>query len=357
MRARYLLLAVGLALVAAACGAGAVDSTAQQSSDQVGSAPQVTTSSSESNPVATTTSEALTTTSQLLTTTTTTAAPTTASTSAAAPPAAGTLAAFLASDGGRQAITSGRFELTLTLVPGPDAEFDEPVTMLISGAYDDDSQSSEMTMDLSGMTAMVAAGDEGSEIFVEFFADPLRIISIGDRSWVKWGFFSAFLGAGDKWIEGESEGSGGATQSLGLGSVGFTPTDFIGALEGADVDVEEVGSEDVRGVQTTKYRAVLDLVALSNQLTPDELADLEEAIGEGAPAEFPIEMWIDSDGELRRFSLEVASTELMPEGDQLDSATLLFEMWDNGEDVNIVPPDPADVLAGDELGFGFGLDG
>ncbi len=352
MRARFAALTAALMLVAAACGAGdspatedPSSSTAADSASQLTPIPASAETSASSSAPAVTPQPA------------TAQATTAASPSPAAVGSSGTLKVFLAGDGVEQPVTSGRFEAVFSIVPGPGAEFDEPVAMVIGGAYDTETQSAEMTMDLSGLTAMAPADDLSMEMFGSFFAEPLRVITIGQRSWIKWGFFSEFLGAGDKWIEGDSESSADLTGGFGFDSGAATPGDFLGILEDANVQIEEIGTEEVRGVTTTRYRALLDLRELSEQMTAEERADLEEAIGQGAPSELPMDLWIGEDGVLRRLSMEIDSEGFATDGEGVVFVTLTFEMWDYGEAVEIVPPDPADVISGDELGFGFGLDG
>jgi hypothetical protein len=84
-------------------------------------------------------------------------------------------------------------------------------------------------------------------------------------------------------------------------------------------EVEELGSEDVRGVETTRYRALV---------RPP-----------GAPAErtLPVDVWIDGDGLVRR--LRAAD----------GTETVTVELYDFEADVAIEPPAPEQVTALDEL--------
>ena len=86
-------------------------------------------------------------------------------------------------------------------------------------------------------------------------------------------------------------------------------------------EVEELGPEQVRGVETTRYRALVRLP--------------------GAPADrtVPVDVWIDGDGLVRR--LRAAHGE--------PAATVTLELYDFGADVAIEPPAPQQVTALDEL--------
>jgi hypothetical protein len=85
--------------------------------------------------------------------------------------------------------------------------------------------------------------------------------------------------------------------------------------------VEELGRERVRGVETTRYRALV---------RPP-----------GAPGEraVPVDVWIDGDGLVRRLHAAHAAA----------GATVTVELYDFGTDVAAEPPAPEQVTALDEL--------
>jgi hypothetical protein len=104
-----------------------------------------------------------------------------------------------------------------------------------------------------------------------------------------------------------------------------------------------VGSEEVRGVDTTHYRAAIDLEAALRQLEADEafgeLLDqdaLDAAIAQFGDEPYDVEVWIDDDGLVRRQVVDIPS----PEGD----ATMTMEMFDFGEDVEVEVPDESDSI-------------
>lgn len=335
MRARLITILAILSLVVAACGGG--DDAAP---DPTGAPAEASTSAVAAE---STTSVAPSSTAEATTTT------------AAAQDGSGTLGALLAS-ADESTTGSGRFEATMTMVPAPGTEIPGPIAFSFSGAFDEATQSSEMSMDLSGMAEMIVAtegageDEQLAEMFATFFSEPLQIITIGNESWMKWSFFSSFLGAGDNWIAGSADMAGETTGSLGFGAEGGSPSDFLAALEDADAQVEEVGSEEVRGEPTTHYKVVLDIEALAAEATPEERAELDELLGQGAPSEFPMDVWLDGDGLLRRFTMAIDASD-MEDAAELESATLTFEIWDYGADIVIVPPPANQVVDGASLGF------
>lgn len=85
--------------------------------------------------------------------------------------------------------------------------------------------------------------------------------------------------------------------------------------------VEELGRERVRGVEATRYRALV------------------RPAGPSEDRAVPVEVWIDDDGLVRRLRA----------ADGAHDATVSIELFDFGADVAIEPPAPDQVTALDEL--------
>ena len=153
-----------------------------------------------------------------------------------------------------------------------------------------------------------------------------------------------------------------------------TPLDQLGGLPGlsdfssmADVtgtlemleqlgDVEDVGREEIRGVDTTHFSADLDLMDAANAGEESEeamgLAFLVMFTG-GRP--IPIDVWVDDDNRVRRFSLSIdlagmaemfggmegaESDEPLPENLEF---TMVTELFDFGTEIDVEPPPAADT--------------
>lgn len=99
--------------------------------------------------------------------------------------------------------------------------------------------------------------------------------------------------------------------SLGLGSLPTTssdPTQFVDYLRAASSSTRRVGSETVRGVATTHYRATIDLEKYPNLVAPKDRAaaargvkTLEQALGGRT---LPVDAWIDKANLVRRLGLK-----------------------------------------------------
>lgn len=97
--------------------------------------------------------------------------------------------------------------------------------------------------------------------------------------------------------------------------------DYLEAVE----DVEEVGGEDVAGVETVRYRGTL-----------------KGSAERSTESEIPVEFWIDSDGLVRRMRFEFTSTLLATGNEASTSQTIEFSEF--GVTVDVEPPPSSEVV-------------
>lgn len=250
-----------------------------------------------------------------------------------------------------QSIESGRFEGRISV---SDAEFPEAVELVFTGAYDTANQSSEISLDI-GAIAAAAAQAEGADMgpFAAMFEEPMIVRTIGTRSFVSWSLLSLLSGGQGTWIESEAGDADQITSAFGAGPTG-SPADFLDALEEANADITEIGTEDVRGVSTTHTRAIVDLAELDAAISDEERETLERDLGQLDSAAFPIDFWIDDDGLIRRYSMDLDQAG----GDEAgpSQASVVFEFFDYGADISIDVPPADEIISSDQLdleGFGF----
>ncbi len=120
------------------------------------------------------------------------------------------------------------------------------------------------------------------------------------------------------------------------------PTDALAGLEAVSEDgVEELGTEEIRGVATTHYSATLDMEETFEQAQEQlEASGVDDAIIDEEQfdrfiqsfGDDPIEteIWLDGDGLVRRNVMDMSV-----EG---QSITMTMEMFDYGEPVDIQIP-------------------
>lgn len=252
-------------------------------------------------------------------------------------------------------LSSARFEGTINFVGAAGSELPGDVSLKFAGAYDLANDASEMSMDFGGIIEAAAASESGGDdigLFADFFKEPLQVITVGEKSWIKWGLLAIFTGADDKWLEGEDGSAGDLASGFGVGGASGSPTDILETLADANADVEEIGTEELRGVQTTHYRALIDAEALAESMSAREREEFESDLGASPISEFPMEFWLDDQGLLHRYRMDLSDPALLSESDgELESAEIIFDMWDHGADLDIQPPPADQIVSEDELGF------
>lgn len=258
------------------------------------------------------------------------------------------------------ALESYEFEFSMTLPSIPDVP--GGLTMGGSGALDPQNERFAMTMDFSSIfSALAAANDadaEELELMRAFLGDePMQIRYVDGVTYINWALFGMLLGADAKWIAFEDDSSDNAFDAVsgfGAGSLA-SPQDAVEFLR--DVwGVEEIGRETLRGVETTHFQGVIDFKAMLAELDATQLAELESELG-GASigdvfGDFPINVWIDDDDVMRRFTLEMDFSNFGAAGrsaeDIVGSMLLSYEFFNIGGAISIVAPPASEVSQVDD---------
>jgi hypothetical protein len=148
------------------------------------------------------------------------------------------------------------------------------------------------------------------------------------------------LPPGKQWIKFDLAKLG-TTQGIDLAALfdqfsGSDPSRSLELLRAADPDFRAIGSETVRGVQTTHYRGTVDLERLAAS-APANLRDTyRRVIQLSGQKTVPVDAWIDDQGRTRRVRYE----QHMQGGSTME---LTEEFYDFGAPVNVSPP-PADEV-------------
>ena len=244
--------------------------------------------------------------------------------------------------------TSARFTGVLNFAGTDDDDSAVEMSMSFEGAYDLASDAISVTMDLSSMLDAMGDDELGPLAAMGGIDEPMRMISVGEQSWMQWGLFTAMGVEADQWVALDTADA--ATMTEGFGAGGATdPTEFLKKLEDANAEIEEVGTETVRGVETTHIKALVDMAELAETLPPEEAAEFDDAIGAGID-ELPMEFWVGEDGLIYRWSMAMDMSNV-PDAAGMGSMTIVYELFDHGQDVGIVAPDPELVVSGDKFGF------
>jgi hypothetical protein len=213
--------------------------------------------------------------------------------------------------------------VTLTACGGPDPE--ELVSGAAQALEDAGTASFEMRVVTAGQgdTDVVAAGAQ------DLTSGALRMdLDLGDEGhrtetllfgtnvYLRSPLFELFTGDTATWVRvdltDQAEDQGLDADALLDGNTG--PAALLAQLDGAAGDPEELGREEVRGTDTTHLRVTIDTGAAIEQSSPETREQLRAyAEATGLPETYPLELWVDDDGLVRRIR-SVLDVPAGPEG-------------------------------------------
>lgn len=142
----------------------------------------------------------------------------------------------------------------------------------------------------------------------------LELVAVGRENYLR-GDLYGFGGGSDKWVRLDDDEPVSE----------LSPKRLLSMLRGASQSTERVGDEQVRGVDTVRFRLEVDC----------EHAELRDCAGTTAP----VEVWVGDDGLVRRIAVD--------EG----LAPFTIEFFDFGTAVNVERPPASEV---EDLGGLFG---
>lgn len=219
------------------------------------------------------------------------------------------------------------------------------VSMAVEGSIDNEAELAYMKMDMSEMYD--AMGSLGSE---DLPADAgiMEMIIDGDTTYVKSSLFDMMPGAesGKPWHVAPSD-EVSDSETFGQGS--NDPREFLEFLRNSGSEVTDVGTEEIRGVQTTHLQTVLTPENLYDSASEDEQADMEsslEDLGAQGIDEIPVDVWVDADGMVRKMVMTMDLSEATTDdGLSMEGVgmTMSYEMFDFGEPVDITVPDESET--------------
>jgi hypothetical protein len=267
------------------------------------------------------------------------------------------LASFTAVAQKSSSADSARFTMDLGVtMPGTS----KPLAFTVDGGFDTTAQRSQLSVDLSsfaelfqslgaglgaslGGTVSGNLGDLGSPSDWK-----LDAIQDGKVAYIHFPLLAKQLPPGKTWIKGDAKdlSSADAGQMSQFGSLaGTDPRDVFGMLKAVSGSIEAVGSETIRGVETSHYRATIDLAKLE-QLVPAEQRQSLGGIGQSAQqaglSEIPLDVWVDADQRVRKLSMDIDAKQ--PGTSQSVKASFVVELYDYGKALEIELPPAGEVV-------------
>jgi len=144
--------------------------------------------------------------------------------------------------------------------------------------------------------------------------------------------------AGKKWLKLDPKVFGGG------GQIGQSdPNGSLDALRGVKGNVKRVGTEKVRGTNTTRYRVTIDADQAVNSAPEAQRDEVRNSIGTLGSKTIPADVWIDGKGRLRKVRLHVAASTTTTKG------SVTFEYFALGAQVNVEAPPANEVVDFQEL--------
>jgi hypothetical protein len=229
---------------------------------------------------------------------------------------------------------TSRFELDMRMtVPGDSRE----VELRADGVLDYRNQRGRMTVDVSSM-----ADEPGLPLkMTMLFAYPAVYVQLPEELRNQ-----ARSGADKPWLKVDVT----KAEELDLEQLSQyqNPADQLEILRAVSDSFDETGTEDVRGVRTTRFRAVVDL----NEAIDEDLAkvpaedretakrELERMADELGMEELPMDVWLDDAGVLRRMQLELEVP--LPDGGPMHTK-LTMDLFGFGTKVKVTPPPASQV--------------
>ncbi len=224
-----------------------------------------------------------------------------------------------------------------------------------TGVVDGAAEQMSMEMDMGAMIEELAAAQ--GESVPPGFSGPWLMVADGSTMYMKVPFLE-MLGV-DGWVSMTPEDMGTSAEAMGLGAGAYDFTQTLESLRGVTGEPDALGEEEVRGVETTHYRATMNLAQALEDAPAAQREQLEtafEQLGGGeelADVDVPVDVWIDGDDLPRRLRLDMGSM-FAAAGVGSGDMTMTMEMFDYGEPVEIDVPAAAEVTPFSEALGGLG---
>jgi hypothetical protein len=252
--------------------------------------------------------------------------------------------------------TTGRFEFSMEMsFPGAN----EPFGFSGAGAFDSGADRASMSFDLSSLAGLLGglfagmAGEGAPDLdFGDADAWKIEAVQDGTVVYMRFPAVAEELPDGKSWVRLDPTTTTTEGQSFDFDFEQFEqftsndPRELLDVLEAVSGEVETVGTEELRGVATTHYRATVDLANYERLVLAGEREQLRSMLGDlidgAGVSEMPFDVWLDETGLVRKLALTFTQTQ--PGTTDTAEASMAFELYDYGADVEIDLPPASQVV-------------
>ena len=235
--------------------------------------------------------------------------------------------------GGFKLTVNGRFE-----IPG----VERPIPLRGTGALDPTNGRGRLSFDAAALLGGAPGGGRVEQVFE------------GDVIYMRTPAVARQFGLRKPWLRVDVKQAGQAlgldpTQFMRLG--GNDPRQMLDQIRAVSGEVEKLGGEKVRDVDTTHYRAEVDIRKYPDRLPEAQREQarvaVERLVDMTGSSTYPMELWIDDRELVRRVKV---SYDLKMAGQSEESSfEMTMEFFDFGTPIDVEPPPAKDVQDLDEL--------
>jgi hypothetical protein len=153
------------------------------------------------------------------------------------------------------------------------------------------------------------------------------------------------LPAGKPWVSYPLDEFGLTFPANVLSRLASDPTSLVfGAQE--DSQVNRIGTDEIRGVETTRYRLILDVPRRDEPSLDDQTRERLRELRESGVDDIVVEVWVDAERLIRRADTRYENAAF--EGTTADIQSSV-ELYDFGAEISVAPPAADEVTPHAEL--------
>ncbi len=222
--------------------------------------------------------------------------------------------------------SAGAANVALTVsVGGPNGSFDVTATGIV------DQDQADITTNLSKVltaAGMPAASGSVELRYLQENGDPVLYLNAPA--------LTAMIPGGKSWVRVDLEQaakSAGFDPAQMIAQAAQNPADVLAMLQSVG-SVQTVGTETLDKVQTTHYKATIDLTKAAGTVSGPAEAAVQRLIARGGPSTVPVDVWIGADGLVRKVDVD----ETISNGGQSASAHTTLTLSNYGTAANVTAP-------------------
>jgi hypothetical protein len=205
-----------------------------------------------------------------------------------------------------------------------------------------DQGQADITTDLSKVLAAAGMPSTDGSVEVRYLqenGDPVVYVNAPA--------LSAMIPGAKTWIKLDLQQAGqaaGVDLNGMLSQAAQNPADALDLLKSVG-SVQSVGTETLDNVQTTHYKATIDLATAAGKVGDQASQLVQHLIANGGPSTVPVDVWIGDDGLVRQVTFDGTGSN----GSDSGTLHLTLDLSDYGSAVNVAAPASGDTFDATDL--------